>query len=332
MRLARFIKDNPVERLRGGFWSQWADTTLNKIRKMTLRIRRLYTRIDWKESSYPHSRRVLQRAKVYPLQMQSFMGIEIPRNVKEALKLDKKNKNNFWAEAIKKEVGGIQDHGTFHFLPPGAKPPIGYQEAPLRVIFDIKPDLRRKARIVAGGHKVNAVIAKAQGLEVLAGDVGNAYLNADTKEKVYVKCGPEFGPALEGCFAIIKKSLYGLKSSGARWHAHFETTLHTLGFVPTRFDHDVWIKMRADNSGYDYISTYVDDFLITAKDPWEYMKKLQEVYVIKDPKTPDFYLGASYIGSPKGSWSISAKEYIKEGIRQIEGKLRIALREEKNTN
>jgi hypothetical protein len=30
------------------------------------------------------------------------------------------------------------------------------------------------------------VIAKAQGLECLAGDVGNAYLNAYTKEKVYV--------------------------------------------------------------------------------------------------------------------------------------------------
>jgi hypothetical protein len=77
------------------------------------------------------------------------------------------------------------------------------------------------------------VIAKAQGLDVLAGDVGNTYLNADTKEKVHVRCGPEFGPEQEGCIAITKKSLYGLKSSGAQWHAHFATTLHTLGFNPT---------------------------------------------------------------------------------------------------
>jgi hypothetical protein len=92
------------------------------------------------------------------------------------------------------------------------------------MIFDIKPDLRRKARLVAGGHMIDArghtsyssvvrldsirllnVIAKAQGLEVLAGDVGSAYLNAETKEKVYTICGPEFDPELEGRVAIITK-------------------------------------------------------------------------------------------------------------------------------
>jgi hypothetical protein len=82
--------------------------------------------------------------------------------------------------------------------------------------------------------------------------------------------------------------MYGLKSSGAQWHTHFAKTLYTMGFQPTRFDNDVWLKKRPDNSGYDYISTYVDDFLITAKDPWLYVKKLQEIYVIKDPKIPDY--------------------------------------------
>jgi hypothetical protein len=234
------------------------------------------------------------------------------------------------------------------FLPPGAEPPEGYQEAPLRMIFTVKSDLRRKARLVAGSHKVDAkghtmyssvvrlditrllnVIAKAQGLHVLAGDVGNAYLNAETKEKVYTICGPEFGPELEGHIAIIKKSLYGLKSSGAQWHAHFAKTLHTMGFQPTRFDNDAWLKKRKDNSGYDYISTYVDDFLITAKDPWQYMRKLQEIYVIKDPKIPDYYLGATYNGNPQKKWNITAKDYIKEGIKHIEKRLNVKLREEK---
>jgi hypothetical protein len=201
------------------------------------------------------------------------------------------------------------------------------------MIFDVKSDLRRKARLVAGGHKVNAegyscyssvvrldstrllnVISKAQGLGVLAGDVGNAYLNAETKEKIYVRCGPEFGPELEGRIAIIKKSLYGLKSRGAQWHAHFAKSLYKMGFQPTCFDHDVWIRNRGDNTGYDYISTYVDDFLITAKDPWVYMKQLQEIYAIKNPKVPDYYLGATYTGNPGGTWGINAKDYIKEGI------------------
>ncbi len=42
------------------------------------------------------------------------------------------------------------------------------------------------------------MIEKAQGIGALAGGVGNAYLNADTKESVYFQCGLEFGPELEG--------------------------------------------------------------------------------------------------------------------------------------
>jgi hypothetical protein len=188
---------------------------------------------------------------------------------------------------MKKEVNGIQGHGMFLFLAPGSEPPEGYQEAPLRMIFTVQADLRRNACLVAGGHMINAdvhssyssvvrldsiwllnVIAKAQGLDVLAGDVRNAYLNADTKEKVYVRCGPEFGPQLEGWITIIKKSLFGLKSSGAQWHAHFARTLYTMEFQPTRFDNYVWITELGDKPGYDYISMYVDDLLITARDPW----------------------------------------------------------------
>ena len=76
------------------------------------------------------------------------------------------------------------------------------------MVFDVKSDLRCKARLVVKGHKVNAsehnifssvahmdstrllnVIAKARGLKVLVGDVGNAYLNSDTIEQIYCICG-----------------------------------------------------------------------------------------------------------------------------------------------
>jgi hypothetical protein len=70
-----------------------------------------------------------------------------------------------------------------------------------------------------------------------------------------VRCGPEFGPELEGRIAILKKALYGLKSSGNRWHAHFAKTLYNLGFEPTRYDSDVWIKLRQDKTGYVYVPT-----------------------------------------------------------------------------
>jgi hypothetical protein len=61
--------------------------------------------------------------------------------------------------------------------------------------------------------------------------------------------------------------------------------LYTMGFIPTRFDPNIWIKRREDGRGYDYISTYVDDFLITAKDPKKYMNQLQEVNTIKNQQS-----------------------------------------------
>jgi hypothetical protein len=41
-----------------------------------------------------------------------------------------------------------------------------------------------------------------------------------TKEKAYTTVGPEFGTALCGKILIISKSLYGLKTSAARFHEH----------------------------------------------------------------------------------------------------------------
>jgi hypothetical protein len=59
-------------------------------------------------------------------------------------------------------------------------------------------------------------IAETNDLLVKAANIGNAYLHAMTKEKVYIVAGPECGPELEGRVLIIVKSLYSLKSSAAR--------------------------------------------------------------------------------------------------------------------
>ena len=49
-------------------------------------------------------------------------------------------------------------------------------------------------------------------MEVWQTDVGNAYLEAYTTEKVYVIAGGEFGDK-EGHVFIIIKALYGLKTA-----------------------------------------------------------------------------------------------------------------------
>ena len=109
----------------------------------------------------------------------------------------------------------------------------GFQKITCHMIFTVKMDFTRKARFVAGGHttkppssityssvvardsvRIVLMLAALHGVDVLAADVGNAYLNAPCREKIYCIAGPEFG-ADEGKTAIIVRALYGLKSSGA---------------------------------------------------------------------------------------------------------------------
>ena len=64
-----------------------------------------------------------------------------------------------------------------------------------------------------------------------------------------------------------------------------------MGFTPPRYDPDVWYKLWSDGEGNDYIATYVDDVLITAKDAWSYIRHLQLIHTIKEPALPEIYLG-----------------------------------------
>jgi hypothetical protein len=62
-------------------------------------------------------------------------GIELPKTAKEALELDKKNGNTFWADTIAKEMKDVWV--AFKILLDGQSAPIGYQKIPCHVIFDI---------------------------------------------------------------------------------------------------------------------------------------------------------------------------------------------------
>jgi hypothetical protein len=63
-------------------------------------------------------------------------------------------------------------------------------------------------------------LGELYGLSCCACDIGNSFLYGKTKEKVNITSGPEFGVDLHGKNPIIDKSLYGLKTSAARFHEH----------------------------------------------------------------------------------------------------------------
>ena len=77
--------------------------------------------------------------------------IKVPTSVKDALEIDKKNGNTYWANAIATEMKNVR--AAFKILPDGTKAPNRYQRINCHMVFDVKmEDFRQKAIHVAGGH------------------------------------------------------------------------------------------------------------------------------------------------------------------------------------
>ena len=166
--------------------------------------------------------RLIKAVKTRYFRKNQKFGIELPKTVKRALEIDKETGTTFWADAIKKEMKGVWK--AFDILDEGADTPVGHKKIACHMVFDIKPDFTRKARLVAGGHmtdppssmtyasvvsresvRIALTLAALNGLEVLSADIGNAYLNARTKEKLYIICGPEFGEQLLGGLLLLSE-------------------------------------------------------------------------------------------------------------------------------
>ena len=280
-------------------------------------------------------------------------GVKLPHSVQEALQIDKETGTDFWWKAIQKEMKRVmvafefEDGLTPEQVRHDKSAYVAFQEIACHMIFDVKMDLTRKARFVAGGHLTEApasityssvvsrdsvrlafLIAALNDLEVIACDVGNAYLNAPCREKVWFVAGPEFG-SRQGSVVKVVRALYGLKSSGAAWREMFNATVLEMGFASTIADPDVYRKAHAKDNGfkyYEYLLVYVDDVLIISHDPNRHLKSIQAQYELNPSSIgpPSRYLGADVKrvtrpGDPSGReyWAFSANTYIKNAVRNV---------------
>jgi hypothetical protein len=235
--LARYAKDKGLLNLPG--WKRFKSIARND-----KKLKRMINQAQLK--SFRHSIRYKY-------------GYQVPRTPKEAVEIDAKNGNTAWQDAMALELAQLDEYNTFKDVGSGDLKPEGYKKIKVHFVYDVKHDGRHKARLVAGGHLTDPPIdsvysgvvslrslrmvifaAELNGLQVYAADVGNAYLEAKTKEKVYFVAGEGFGDKT-GHTLIIFKALYGLRSSGARWHDRFADTLRDMGFTPSKADPDVWM-------------------------------------------------------------------------------------------
>jgi hypothetical protein len=304
---------------------------------------------EWWIPTHMHRKeRILKAIKGRAIKKNQKFGIIIPQTVEDALRIDKETGTTYWSDATAKEMKN--NRIAFQFLHLDENIPQGYKYIRCHMNFEVKMDFTRKARFVAGGHmtdpppfltystvvsrdsvRIGFLLTALNNLDLVSIDIGNAYLQAKTKEKVYTIAGPEFGE-LQGQKVLIVRALYGLKLSGAAWHDHFAANLHDMNFQPSYADPDVWMRAAVKPNGdkyYEYILVYVDNLLILSHETSTIVNAIKKLYCLKDdvigpPKT---YLGAQVkqtalpFDTSKMQWAVSAEQYIKNAITAIEHKL-----------
>ena len=91
------------------------------------------------------------------------------------------------------------------------------------------------------GIQILAFFAELNTIETWATDIGNAYLEANTFENVYIIEGNEFGDR-EGHIRIVAKALYYLLSSGLKWYERFADCLRDMGLFMCKLEPAIWIR------------------------------------------------------------------------------------------
>jgi hypothetical protein len=263
-------------------------------------------------------------------------GVQVPQNHNQAIRIDEGNGNHLWREAEETELKQIDEYDVFTDLGFKADPPKDYKKIRVHMVYDIKHDLRRKARLVADGNltqvpsesvyssvvslrglRLTIFLAELNGLELWCTDIGNAYLEAYTDEKIYIVAGNEFG-AREGHTLLIHKALYGLRSSGARWWERFSEVLLDMEFFPSKAENDIWMRDRGDH--YEYLARYVDDLAIASRNPGAITEELQSKYKFKLKGTGpiSYHLGCDFYRDSTGTLCMAPNRYIDRMINIYE--------------
>jgi len=282
--------------------------------------------------------RMINQAKLHSFRTKPIYmyGILVPRNYEQALELDAENGNTKWQDCTSLELDQIDEYETFIDKGKGYRPGADWKRINVHLVYAVKHDGRHKARLVAGGHltdtpidsvyssvvplrgiRMLTFIAELNEMECWATDIGNAYLESYTKEKVYVVAGKEFG-SRAGHTLIISRALYGLKSSGLRWHQRFADVLRSMGFFPSKAETDIWMRDMGDH--YEYIGVYVDDLIIVSRNPSVITDAFinEHNFKLKGTGEISFHLGCDFIREKDGTLCYAPRKYIEKMIDDYE--------------
>jgi hypothetical protein len=137
-----------------------------------------------------------------PANIKYKFNIQVPKGIKNTIELDRENRNQLWQEVIQTELKQPIDYQTCIVIDSGEDIPKYYQKIPYHMVFDVKYDLRHKARLVAGGNwtvnykediysgvvrmdtvRIGFFLGELYVLSCCACDIGNAFSYGKAKKR-----------------------------------------------------------------------------------------------------------------------------------------------------
>ena len=259
-----------------------------------------------------------------------------PRSQRDARQ---RSDRDLWLKAEKKELDTLWNMGTFQVV----DRPKNYDPLPLQFVYKLKVqdgdfnNCIHKARLVVRGNlqyeheygetyaptaklwviRMLAAIAAQEGMKLKKFDLTGAFLVADMDRELYVEIPGYAVP--EGKAILLKKALYGGRSSGALYAKEISTWLKAYGFKPTSVDETLFKLER--NGKVIIISLYVDDGMCATNDEKlykEFIKDLSAKYHLSDQGNLDWHLGMKFTRDEKtGSVHIDQTAYIESVVKRF---------------
>ncbi|ERF75333.1 hypothetical protein EPUS_00125 [Endocarpon pusillum Z07020] len=180
---------------------------------------------------------------------------------------------------------------------------------------DINWDDLTTATVRAQTTRILFAMAAEKNWDIQQMDAVAAFLNGDIKENVYIEMPMRWRQ--KGKICKLKKTLYGLKTSSGVWYGLQTSFLQSVGFVQSKYDPALFSKRGAE--GVVFISSHVDDYLITGSDKQgvqELKRAMAKRFKMKDMGAAVSYLGMEIERKEDGVIKLTQERYLTQLLKE----------------
>jgi hypothetical protein len=191
-----------------------------------------------------------------------------------------------WMEAYVSEINSLNELDTFELVDRPTNQTVLRGKPVCKIKRDAMGHIERyKIRYVACGYdqvegvdyfqhhvwaptgqhatlRVLLVHAATHNLAIRHIDISTAFLHGDLHETVFIEQPPILNDGTNRVWRL-KKSLYGLKQSGSKWHMKLGQLLGQIGFKRAGYDPALFVRFESGEKQFMFL--WVDDLIIIAQ-------------------------------------------------------------------